>query len=199
MIKQLLMVWRNDSPLAPLALPEGYRFHNWRRGGDEILSYEKYRECWIKMWSAEGIERITKWFDEVYNDALVPDDGFFTILYDEGEPVAVSCIQIGEHTPDSATVHAVAASTDHKGKGLGRIITQAVMLEAQKRGIYETYLTTDDWRIPAVKIYLDLGFRPVLWDSDMRERWMKLLEFFGRYDVPAVDENGADIVLNPSK
>lgn len=117
------------------------------------------------------------------------------MIYGERELVAVSCIQLGEHTPDSATVHAVAASADHKGKGLGRIVTQLVMQEAQKRGIAETYLTTDDWRIPAVKIYLDLGFRPVLWDTDMRQRWEKLLRFFDRHDVPAVDDEGVDILL----
>ena len=80
------------------------------------------------------MEQITKWFPEVYNDTRVPDDGFYTILHGERELVAVSCIQLGEHTPGSATVHAVAASSDHKGKGLGRIVTQLVMLEAQRRG-----------------------------------------------------------------
>lgn len=191
------MVWEN-APLTPLTVPEGYRLHNWRRGGDDLVSVQEYRERWIPMWGAENERQITEWFPEVYNDPRVPDDGFYTVLYGERELVATSCIQIGEHTPDSATVHAVAACADHKGKGLGRIVTQAVMQEARRRGIAKTYLTTDDFRLPAVKIYLDLGFRPVLWDTDMRDRWMKLLTFFDRHDVPAVDENGENTVLNPS-
>lgn len=192
-------MFREDAPTEPLSLPEGYRFHVWHRGGDEMLTEEEYRAGWICLWGVDGVEKITQWFPEVYTDARVPDDGFFTILYGERELVAVSCIQIGEHTPGSATVHAVAASMAHKGRGIGKFITQAVVEDAQKRGIREVYLTTDDHRLPAVKIYLDLGFIPVLWDTDMRERWERLLDYFSRFDVPAVDENGDRILLNPSE
>lgn len=193
-MKQLLMVWYS-APIEPTPIPDGYDFHVWHRGGDETLDFATYKRAWIEMRAAEGIEPITNWFPIVYDDPRVPDDGFFTVLC-RGELVATSCIQLGEHTPDSATVHAVAASPSHKGKRLGRIITEAVMLQAHRRGIERVYLTTDDWRIAAVKIYLDLGFRPVLWDTDMRERWQKLLVQLDRHDVPAVDEQGEDIVLN---
>ena len=194
-MKQLLMVWYN-APIALTPVADGYRFHVWRRGGDEMATLEEYKRAWIDMRAAEGVEAITNWFDVVYDDPRVPDDGFYTVFYGS-ELVATSCIQFGEHTPDSATVHAVAASPAHKGKRLGRIITEAVMEQARRRGIEKTYLTTDDWRIAAVKIYLDLGFRPVLWDTDMRERWQKLLDHLGRRQVPAVDEEGKDILLAP--
>lgn len=196
-MKQLLMVWRK-TPIQMSQIPEGYRFHNWRRGGDEILSAEAWTEQWLDLHDPDHTQRETfvNWLPEVYDDIRVPDDGFFTVLTEQNALVATACIQLGEHTPESATVHAVCASRDHKGKNLGRIVTVAVVEYAKRLGIDEVYLTTDDWRIPAVKIYLDLGFVPVYWDEDMRERWGKLFDLLGRKNVTVIDENGNDEIIN---
>ena len=42
------------------------------------------------------------------------------------------------------------------------------LLEAGYRNIY---LNTEDWRLPALSIYLKLGWVPLLYMSDMEERW----------------------------
>ena len=33
------------------------------------------------------------------------------------------------------------------------------------------YLSTDDWRLPAIKVYLKLGYEPLLYADDMKGRW----------------------------
>jgi mycothiol synthase len=38
-------------------------------------------------------------------------------------------------------------------------------------GYREIYLQTDDWRLPAIKTYLNLGYVPLLCEPDMEERW----------------------------
>jgi mycothiol synthase len=40
-------------------------------------------------------------------------------------------------------------------------------------------LSTDDFRIPAIAIYLSLGFRPFLYDDDMQNRWKTILYGMG--------------------
>ena len=42
-------------------------------------------------------------------------------------------------------------------------------------------LSTDDFRVPAVKTYLRLGFRPWYYEDDMKDRWRALIDSFG-YD-----------------
>jgi hypothetical protein len=47
------------------------------------------------------------------------------------------------------------------------------------RGCKRITLTTDDFRLAAIKTYLDGGFCPVMWqddDSDMKARWDTVLK-----------------------
>ena len=52
-------------------------------------------------------------------------------------------------------------------------------------------LTTDDYRLPAIKNYLVGGFRPVLYydpDSDMRARWLAVAEKLGFGTLDFIEE-----------
>ena len=52
------------------------------------------------------------------------------------------------------------------------------------RGIARILLNSDDWRLAALKTYLNLGFLPVLNDFDMADRWQAIYEKLGvRYPV----------------
>ena len=95
------------------------------------------------------------------------------ILHD-GKIVSNAQIQLGNHEPGTATLHAVCTDPAHRGKGLGKIITGAVMQNALDRGLSAVYLTTDDFRIPAIRAYLKMGFVPVISSEDLRIRWEKI-------------------------
>jgi len=52
-------------------------------------------------------------------------------------------------------------------------------------------ISTDDFRLPAIKTYLDAGFRPVLWsdpDSDQRGRWDAVIAALGYEPVAYLTE-----------
>jgi mycothiol synthase len=55
----------------------------------------------------------------------------------------------------------VCALDAHRGRGLGRLVTLAVLHHLRQGGFERADLSTDDWRIPAIKSYLALGFVPV--------------------------------------
>ena len=38
------------------------------------------------------------------------------------------------------------------------------------------YLTTDDWRIPAIKSYIRCGFVPDMSTENFKNRWKKIFE-----------------------
>ncbi len=190
-MSQLLMKWE----AAPVDMPEapvGYRFHRYTRGGDEALTADEFREQWIgiRLGGKDDMDTLIKWYHTVHDDGRVPDDGFFLVLDSEGKIAASAAVQLGEHTQGSATVHAVCTSPAHRGHGLGKLVTLAVMDYAQRRGIRDVWLTTDDFRLPAVKLYLKLGFLPVLYEPDMRGRWLALMEKLGLDEITAWDEDG---------
>ena len=68
----------------------------------------------------------------------------------------------------------VCALPEQRGRGLGRLVTLATLHYMRDRGDTNVLLETDDFRIPAVRSYLGLGFVPVYLEdpaSDHVARW----------------------------
>ena len=65
----------------------------------------------------------------------------------------------------------VAGHPDHTGKGLGMAVCASVVRRLLQAGYKNIFLNTDDWRLPALSIYLRLGWIPLLYMADMEERW----------------------------
>ena len=40
-----------------------------------------------------------------------------------------------------------------------------------RAGYRRVYLSTDDFRLPALKVYLTVGFEPLMYADDMPARW----------------------------
>lgn len=79
-----------------------------------------------------------------------------------------------EKYPGAGYVHWVGGSPEFRGRGLGRLVSLAALHEFQKMGCAAAVLDTDDFRIPAIKIYLALGFAPELSDPSHAGRWAAL-------------------------
>jgi mycothiol synthase len=100
--------------------------------------------------------------------------GYFVIEHTASRRI-VATAEAGHHPtelhPQGAELGFVAADPEHKGKGLGLAVCSAVVRLFQDRGYEHVYLSTDDWRLPAIAIYLRMGFEPLLYRADMAERW----------------------------
>jgi ribosomal protein S18 acetylase RimI-like enzyme len=79
--------------------------------------------------------------------------------------------------PSTAQLGWVASDPGASGQGLGRIVCLAVMQRARGREFREIVVITDDWRLPAIALYLKLGFAPD-YDShpSYRARWKEILQ-----------------------
>lgn len=183
--RQLLMR-RNSAPVLHTPLPDGYEQFVFHRGGDERMSMQTYTDGWFNVEPAW----LPSDFEHFYQDDRIPFDGHFLIRRtDTGEIVAHSNIQLNEHKEGTGTVHFVAVKPECRGLRLGYCVSEMVLDYAEAHEIPVMYLTTDEFRIPAIKIYLKLGFRPVMWDSDMRERWFPILRELGCHEIYDEEEN----------
>ena len=164
-----------------------------RRRGGHIEEY-KLQDGYSLEFFDGSKESVNDWLDICYI-GLNPDKSFarfqnaimdrpgvkpcedlFFVVSPEGKRVATTtCIKRPEGI---GGVHMVAALDEYRGKGIGHfLITKAVNILAD-RGFTEMGLTTDDFRLPAIKTYLDAGFRPYLVhddESDMVKRWDDVL------------------------
>lgn len=99
-----------------------------------------------------------------------PEGLFFAIL--NGRPIGSACAwRAAPEEQVRGHVHMVAVIPEARGLGLGNVLTLKVLLYMRRRGMREADLVTDDWRIPAIRTYLGLGFRPVHTHESHAARW----------------------------
>ena len=92
--------------------------------------------------------------------------------------ISIQACKTTRPTPKSevGVLDFVVTHPDHRGNCLGRATCTSVVkfLVAQgcpKGSLQTVSLKTDDWRLPAIHIYLSMGFKPVLNRDDMPDRW----------------------------
>ena len=161
--------------LPELEVPVGYALRTFREG-DEA--------AWGAIMAApEGIG--TGWTVEKVRASMMERpqfeaDGLFFVTCDaeEDRPVASAAAwRVPAEARSTGYVHMVAALPEHRGKGLGRLVTLATLHYMRQHGFRDVLLETDDFRGPAVRTYLGLGFVPVYLEdpaSDHVTRWSAL-------------------------
>jgi mycothiol synthase len=73
--------------------------------------------------------------------------------------------------PGSGYVHWVGCANASRRKGLGRAVCGAVLARFAETGCKDAVLETDDDRLPAIGLYLALGFVPEPRHAGDAERW----------------------------
>jgi predicted dehydrogenase/GNAT superfamily N-acetyltransferase len=163
---QLKMAWpqdRLDAPPEP-TLPAGYVLRGYR-DTDKGAYLALMVKVGFEGWDAERLQRTL---------ATVLPDGLFVIEHKATGALAATALC--NHSPTDGFPYGgelgwVAGDPAHKGKGLGMAICAAATARFIQAGYRNIYLRTDDWRLPALKIYLKLGYRPVAGDKALHDRW----------------------------
>jgi len=164
--QQLKMIWPTqllDPPPMP-HLATGYTLRTYQPG-DEPGFYKVMDQAGFRNWDDDTLR---PWLLKI-----LPDGWFLVLHQASGEIVATA---MANHNPQplfpfGGELGWVAAHRDHAGKGLGMTVCAAVVRRLLQAGYRNMHLSTDDWRLPAISIYLRLGWLPFLYAPDMEERW----------------------------
>jgi mycothiol synthase len=161
---QLQMVWPEHLLNAPPAvwLPPGYALRTYRRG-DEPRFYEVME---LAGWPGWNDEKLRPWVSRV-----LPEGWFMAIDEKSSEIVATAMALHSEVCPSGGELGWLAGDPAHAGKGLGMAVSAAVTARFIHAGYRHIHLYTEDWRLPALKTYLKLGYIPLLHTPEMPERW----------------------------
>ncbi|MDP9363358.1 MAG: GNAT family N-acetyltransferase, partial [Chloroflexota bacterium] len=71
------------------------------------------------------------------------------------------------------------ADPAHCGRGLGRAVTLATLHRFRELGRRDAVLETDPPRLPAIRLYLALGFRPEPFGPEDDDCWRSVLAALG--------------------
>lgn len=77
--------------------------------------------------------------------------------------------------PEAGYVHYVGVRVSERGRRLGEAVTRRVLAHFADAGLDQAVLETDDFRLPAVRTYLRLGFVPEPCAPGHDLRWSKVL------------------------
>lgn len=94
----------------------------------------------------------------------------------EGEIVAATFASVQPDMDDMGRVDFVTGLPRYRGLGLGRLVCAAVVRCLVDKGYPRVILFTDDWRLPAIGLYLSMGFQPQMTREDMPQRWLKIIQ-----------------------
>jgi mycothiol synthase len=165
-LPQLRMVWPLSRPDGPdlRTLPAGYDLRPYRQG-DTAAYVRLMQRSGFSNWNEAKAQGV---FDTMYPDAL-----FFIVHDASGDLACTSAAQNkpDEYHPGGGEMGWVATDPDHRGKGLSYITVSLATRRLLAEGHASVFLKTDDFRLPAIRVYLNLGFLPFLYLPDMHERW----------------------------
>jgi mycothiol synthase len=167
--QQLHMVWpRKRLELKPeVHLPEDYELRQF--GLEDAEAYVRLmQEVGFEGWDRDRLASVRE---------RVIGNGFFIVEHSPTGRIAATAVAVdnpGELHPAGGELGWVAADPKHRGKGLGLAVCAAVTARLIEAGYREIYLKTDDWRLPAIKTYLKLGYEPLLYAGDMAKRWRQV-------------------------
>lgn len=171
---QLIMYWKNDgsAPVLP-KVPEGCEI---RRYTELDGAMDKWLDI-VQYGLSKGRMGEEYYRDSMLSLKLYREDKCFFIL-ENGQAVATLTVVCNYETREGL-IHMVACAESARGRGYGTLLTQVASYVLKTEGMESARLTTDDWRIPAIKSYLRIGFTPDRSTEDFKARWEKIYEQIG--------------------
>lgn len=98
------------------------------------------------------------------------------IFFKDGAPCATITV-VCDYEKKHGLIHMVGCKPDFRGLGIGTLLSEYALYVLKREGMKTSSLRTDDWRVPAIKTYLKVGFKPDLTtEPDYKERWEKIFE-----------------------
>jgi mycothiol synthase len=123
-----------------------------------------------------------------------PDNGVeatYVVVSPAGVVATASARRLPDRYPEAGYVHYVGARVSERGRRLGELVTRRVLVHFLAAGLDQAVLDTDDFRLPAVRTYLRLGFVPEPRTPGEARRWSKVLRNLARTGAGAAKIAGS--------
>ena len=157
-LKMYLFPERDVIP--PLEVPEGFEIRPLKRGDEEQ---------YLAMRPMSGF---TEWDRARLDEYLNGPAKRVMLLVDKASGTFAQAASAESYTEEGTGQFGwLLSNPAYRGRGLGRPISIATMQALKEEGFKRFAIFTDDFRVPALRIYLKLGWHPVYHADDMEGRW----------------------------
>ena len=165
--KQLSMVITAEQArrMPEPGLPPGYELRAYRPGDEDSWVDAINTGEFYGVWDRAHFEEYIRGPERMEGSRLVVRDR---------QVVAATFASIEEDAPELGRLDFVVSRPEYRGLGLGRVVCTEVVRGLIEKGYDSVVLYTDDWRKPAIGLYLSMGFEPRMDREDMPERWERI-------------------------
>jgi mycothiol synthase len=163
------MIWPEHLLDAPpvVHLPIGYSLRTYQPGDESrfleimhLAGWTDFEEQKLRLWHYRTLP-----------------DGWFMAVHEQSHQIVATAMATHDHTwqvPFCGEVGWIATDPAHTSKGLGTAVVAAVTLRFLEMGYRTIHLYTEIFRLPAIKIYLRLGYVPLLDPPEILEHWKRI-------------------------
>lgn len=173
-LPQLRMKYQPATPPAVADMPAGYWLRSFETGDEQ---------GWVELLNANA--ELGEWTLERVRGILA--GGLQRQFFVAAPAQLAACAGVHDALLDGVAyweIGWVASHPGHRGLGLGAQVTAAALAHALTLVARPIILRTDDFRLPAIKVYLKLGFTPLFDHSSYPERWRLIASRLGpRYEI----------------
>ena len=172
-----------SEPVIVYDLPDGYSIGRYSGEEDKAAWVECCRDGRL-INENEGVKAFDGSITAI--EEIDPYSDVFFLKYN-GETVGTATAFV--RADGAGDLHMVSIKPSYRGKGLCRYLLAAPLEKLQRDGVKYVFLTTDEFRKGAIKSYLTAGFLPVDHDTDMKDRWAKVIFELGINSVTMLDDD----------
>jgi mycothiol synthase len=177
-IPQLSMAWpdsRFSGPVPDTILPEGYQLRNFQ-AGDEAQLCDLMT---LPGWPVWQVSMFTPWHRRMLSN------GWFVAEEKVSGFIAASCMAIWSDVyPGGGELAWLVTDPNHSGQGLAKALAAAVTAHFIHSNVRHIHLFTEHYRFAALKIYLQLGYVPLITSSEMFLSWWEVCRQLGQDYAP---------------
>ncbi len=168
--KQLHMRCPSLENLPPLCLKPGFGIHTHYDGCEEIWEDIIEKAFGSHFSFGDWLMTIGGYAPEFVHYATI-----------DGRDVATAMGTEHPKFPGEGWFRMIGALPEAKGTGAAKLACLAAMHSLKGRGYNTCVLSTDDYRLPAISLYLSLGFEPIIFDEEHAARWNAVRENIAAY------------------
>jgi len=170
---QLTMGWpdkRISGPAPDINLPDVYQLRTFQSGDEDRLCELMTIPGW-PVWQTAMLR--------VWQRRMLPD-GWHVAIDEESGVIAASCMAIWSDVyAGGGELGWLITDPNHSGQGLATALAAAVTAHFIRTKVNHMHLFTEHYRLAAVKIYLQLGYVPLITSSEMLAPWWDVCRQLG--------------------
>ena len=180
--REIILVWPKGHPVAQVERPAGYVSHVLQSSRDEDAWTSIHRQAVPRFAESD----LRAWLVR-YRQYALPEAILIATESSSGAAVATAgclCVPDGGSIPGAGQLAWVATVPSHRRRGIAAWLCSIATQRLLSERFENVFVGTGTDMLPAVRVYLALGYIPCIIDDSHRDKWHWIRQETGLVAAP---------------